>query len=177
MTQAPRQQREIDLKGVFEALERPLGLVDNAERRADMQRYVEAARIHLERSIFDVLSDVTAAVNDAGAGAHARLEYQGGRLFLVVEGAPEAEPATDTEPLFSVEGDVEKVTIRLPAELKELISQAANARGTSVNTWYVRELARTISRQVRDQVRDEQRQARRESRRGRSGLHGFVGRE
>jgi len=177
MTQAQRQQREIELKSVFEALERPLGLIDNAERRADMQRYVEAARIHLERAIFDVLSDVTSAVNDAGAGARARLEYQGGKLFLVVEAVQEAESGPEAEPLFSVEGDVEKVTIRLPGELKELISQAANLRGMSVNTWYVRELARTISRQVRDQVREGQREARQERRRGNRGLRGFVGRE
>jgi uncharacterized protein (DUF1778 family) len=72
---------------------------------------------------------------------------------------------------------VEKVTIRLPAELKELIAQAANLRGVSVNTWYVRELARTISRQVSDQVREEQREARHERRRANRGLRGFVGRD
>ncbi len=178
MTQAQRQQKEINLGGVFEALERPLGLVDNPDRRADMQRFVEAARVHLERAIFDVLSEVTTSVNDAGTGANARLEYQGGRLFLVVEPAAEPENGPESERLFTVEGDVEKVTIRLPAELKDLISQAANLRGVSLNSWYVRELARTISRQVRDQVRDEQRQSRHEQRRERRdsrGLHGFVG--
>ena len=36
MTQAQRQQREIDLSTVFEALERPLALIDSPERRADM---------------------------------------------------------------------------------------------------------------------------------------------
>jgi predicted HicB family RNase H-like nuclease len=175
MTQAPRQQRELNLNSVFEALERPLGLIDNPDRRADMQRYVEAARTHLERAIFDVLSDMATAVNEAGAGARARLEYQGGKLYLVVEGAPEEEPAPDAERLFSVEGDVEKVTIRLPSELKDLISQAANLKGVSVNNWYVRELARTISRDVRDQMREEVRRGRREERHGRSGLRGFVG--
>jgi predicted HicB family RNase H-like nuclease len=180
MTQQNRQQREIDLASVFEALERPLGLVDNPDRRADMQRFVEASRIHLERAVFDVLSNVTAAVNEAGTGARVHLEYLLGKLYLVVESAAEPENGPEAERLFSIEGDVEKVTIRLPGELKELISQAANMRGVSVNTWYVRELARTISRQVRDQMRDEQRQSRREQReerRGSRGLHGFVGRE
>jgi hypothetical protein len=177
MTQAQRQQKEINLDNVFQALERPLGLIDNPERRNDMQRYVESARIHLERAIFDVLSDITATVNEAGTGARARLEYQGGKLYLVVEGTVEEESAQEAERLFSVEGDVEKVTIRLPSELKDLISQAANLRGVSVNNWYVRELARTISRQVRDQVREEQRRNRREERHGSRGLHGFVGRD
>jgi hypothetical protein len=177
MTQAQRQQKEIELSPVFEALERPLALVDNPERRADMQRFVEAARIHLERSIFDILSEVASTVSEAGVGATVRLEYQGGRLFLVVEGTPEEANGPESERLFTVEGDVEKVTIRLPAELKDLISQAANLRGVSVNTWYVRELARTISRQVRDQVREEQREARHERRRASRGLRGYVGRD
>jgi hypothetical protein len=175
MTQAQRQQKEINLNNVFEALERPLGLVDNPDRRADMQRYVEAAKIHLERAIFDVLSEMAQAVNDAGAGARTRLEYQAGKLYLIVEGSPEEEAGPGAERLFSVEGDVEKVTIRLPGELKDLISQAANLRGVSLNNWYVRELARTISRQVRDQVREDQRQSRREQRHDRGGLRGFVG--
>jgi hypothetical protein len=173
MTQANRQQREIDLSRVFEALERPLGLIDNPERRADIQRYLESAKIHLERAMFDVLSDAVGLVNEAGVGTSARLEYQAGKLFLVVERATEAEE-TEAEPLFDIEGDMEKVTIRLPAELKELISQAANLRGLSVNAWYVRELARTISRQVRDEVRQQQRDARRQ-RRGSRSLRGFVG--
>jgi uncharacterized protein (DUF1778 family) len=69
---------------------------------------------------------------------------------------------------------MEKVTIRIPSELKDLISQAANLRGISVNNWYVRELGRTISRQVREQVREEQRRERHERRQSR-GLRGFVG--
>jgi hypothetical protein len=174
MTQAQSQQREIDLAPVFAALERPLALVDNPERRSDMQRFVEAARVHLERAIFDLLSEVTTAVNEAGAGARARLEYQGGKLFLVVQPAVEEENGGPQEPLFSVEGDMEKVTIRIPSELKDLISQAANLRGISVNNWYVRELGRTISRQVREQVREEQRRERHERRQSR-GLRGFVG--
>lgn len=174
MTQAQRQQKEINLNSVFEALEQPLGLIDSPERRSDMQRYVEAAKIHLERAIFDVLSEMATAVNEAGTGARVRLEYQAGKLYLVVEGTTEEEASPEPERLFSVEGDVEKVTIRLPTELKDLISQAANLRGVSLNNWYVRELARTISRQVRDQVREEQRRSRRGDRQNR-GLRGFVG--
>jgi predicted HicB family RNase H-like nuclease len=174
MTQAQGQQREIDLAPVFAALERPLALVDSPERRSDMQRFVEAARVHLERAIFDLLSEVTTAVNEAGAGARARLEYQAGKLFLVVQAVTEEDNGAGQEPLFSVEGDMEKVTIRIPSELKELISQAANLRGMSVNNWYVRELGRTISRQVRDQLREEQRRERQERRQSR-GLRGFVG--
>jgi hypothetical protein len=179
MTQAQRQQKPINLDAVFEALQRPLALVDSPERRADLQRFIESARLHLERAIFDLLSDAVATINEAGGGARARLEYQAGALNLVVEPTAEADNAGgDAEPAFNIEGDMEKVTIRIPAELKDLISHAANLGGVSMNSWYVRELARTISRQVRDQIREETRQNRPETRRGRRGgqsLRGFVG--
>jgi hypothetical protein len=177
MTQANRQQKEIDLGAVFAALERPLDLVDSPERKEQIARYLGSARISLERAMVDVLSDAVGLMNEAAQGARARLEYQAGKLYLVVEADVESEEA-EAPPVFDIEGDMEKVTIRLPAELKELISQAANLRGMSVNAWYIRELARTISRQAmreaHEQARDARREAREQRRGGRS-LHGFVG--
>ncbi len=179
MTQAQRQQQQIDLAQVFEALARPLGLVDSPERRADLQRYIDSARIHLERAVFDLLSSVVNTFNDAGTGARGRLEYEGGVLNLVVE-PTEDEASAEPEQPFSIEGDMEKVTIRIPADLKELIDRAASVRGVSVNRFYIGELARSISRQVREQVREDVREARREGRHerrhgGGSSLRGYVG--
>ncbi len=187
MTQADGQQREIRLDSVFDALRQPLGLIDNPDRRADIERYVESARIFLERAMFDVISDAVAAFNEAGGG-RARLEYRGGTLYLVVEPTAE-ESAGEPEATFNIEGDMEKVTIRIPRELKDLIDRAAGGRGVSINSWYIRELARVISRQVRDQARTDYHEARREYREARreerserhqgggGSLHGFVGKD
>ncbi len=41
----------------------------------------------------------------------------------------------------------EFIKARLPSELKDLIGQAAQLRGLSQNSWYLRELARAIARQ------------------------------
>ena len=144
MTQAQGQRKTIDIGAVFEALEQPLGLVDNPERRAETQRYIEMTRIHLERAIFDLVSSAVEAVNDAEGNIEARLEYQDGGLTLVVDPVSLEEDEGDAEQLFSVDGDVEKVTIRLPAELKDLVGEAANLRGVSVNTWYIKELANAV---------------------------------
>src|SRR3972149_4684078 len=65
MTQAKSQH--IDLSAVFEALERPLGLVEDPERRSALQRYLGSARVHLERAVFDLPSGAVEAVNEAGA--------------------------------------------------------------------------------------------------------------
>jgi uncharacterized protein (DUF1778 family) len=177
---AQRTQTPIDLGGVFEALERPLGLVEDLERRAAFQRYLDSARIHLERSIFDLLAKTVEAVNEAGSNVKARLEYQGGALHLVVDPVAE-EATTEHERVFNIGDEVEKVTIRIPAELKELIAQAANLRGTSINSWYIRELARSVrdvAREFRQDERREERDQRREERQSRRGsLRGFVGRE
>ena len=43
-----------------------------------------------------------------------------------------------------LEGDVEKITIRIPAELKDLAQQAASKAGTSANTWFIKALARAV---------------------------------
>ncbi len=170
MTQAHGQRKTIDIGAVFEALEQPLGLVDNPERRGETQRYIEMTRIHLERAIFDVVSSAVEAVNDAEGNIEARLEYQDGGLTLVVDPVSSEDDEGETEQLFSVDGDVEKVTIRLPAELKDLVGEAANLRGVSVNTWYIKELAAAVrnaaARAGQEAIQDATRQAR-ESGRGR----------
>jgi len=173
MTQADRQQ-DIDLNAVFDALQRPLALIDSPERRAEIERYVEAARIHLERAIFDLLSRIVESINEA-SGANAHLRYEAGVLRLVVESreAPEAEG----EPIFAADADMEKVTIRLPKDLKDLIDQAASLRGSSANAWYIRELGRTVARFVRDEAQREDDLRRPGRHRWRPGgsLRGFVG--
>jgi predicted DNA binding CopG/RHH family protein len=159
---AQRQQTLINLEAVFEALERPLALVEDEQRRASFQRYLVSVRIHLERSILDLLAGAVQAVNEAEANVRARLEYQAGTLHLVVEPAEE-EAAADQDRLFNIDDEVEKVTIRLPSELKDLISQAASSRGVSINSWYIRELAnavRNISRELRQNERRQEREVR-----------------
>lgn len=168
------QQVKIDLETVFTALEGPLALVDNSERRDEFRRYLDAARLHLERSIFDLFSIAVEAVNEAGANVSVRLQYQTGALHLVVEPIAQ-EAGNEQDPLSAIGDEVEKVTIRLPAELKELISQAASLRGMSINSWYVRELARVV-RELSRQLQHEERHQEREERQGRRDrLRGFIG--
>ena len=167
---------EIDLGPLLAGLEQPLQLIGDAETRERLQAYINAARPQVERAAFDVLSQVVNAFNDANPEQRARLEYANGALHVRVEAAQDGEP----EPSFS-DSDLEKVTLRLPKELKELIDMAAGRHGISANNWYVRELSRTIARHVRESMRESAREERHEGRRrgfyrGRGGgLQGFVG--
>src|SRR5438105_15140371 len=110
------QEKNLELEKVYESLRQPLGLVENPERRADLERLVESSRIYLERALFALLIDVVQTVNAAEGGVRARLEYLPEGAKLVV--GPTAESANEGEHTFDPLGEIEKVTIRLPNELK-----------------------------------------------------------
>ena len=175
MTSEPRRT-EIDLGPLLAGLEQPLQLISDADTRDRLQAYINAARPQVERAAFDVLSQAVNAFNDANPEQRAHLEYGDGALHVRMEAASDSEPA----PAFD-DSDLEKVTLRLPKELKELIDMAAGRHGISANNWYVRELSRTIARQVHNAMREAGREDRRDGRRrgfyrGRGGsLQGFVG--
>ena len=137
---------EIDVAPLLEALAGPLPLIDNGDRRADIARYLASVQVFLERASQELIANLVAEINAAGGRSELRLEHRGRGFGVVVEPAG-AEP--EPEPTFNTDADLdfEKVTIRLPGELKDLISQAANLKGLSQNSWYLRELARAISRQ------------------------------
>ena len=143
---------EFRTDAVFEALRQPLALVDDADRRQAFERYVEAARFPLERAVFDLLSSLVAAVDSAVQERYrVRLTYRGGALELHVDpvavsserSVPPPEPAPG-EWTFS-DGEMEKITIRIPGELKDVVTRAASSAGLSANSWFVRALSRSVS--------------------------------
>lgn len=138
----------VDITALSDSLKAALPLIDNPERRADIERYLASTQLLLERGVHNLLAGVVQQINEAN-GPTLRLEYTGAGLSIVVEPAETPPPQPEPEPAFTadIEGDFEKVTIRLPSELKDLIGQAAQLRGLSQNSWYLRELARAIARQ------------------------------
>ena len=164
---------EFTTESIFEALKSPLAVVDSPERRTQLEDYVEAARLPLERSVFDLLSNFAEAV-DSEVSSHYQvaLSYRPGVLDLQVRAS---EPAEQPEETWSLaEGEVEKITLRIPAELKDLASEAAAKSGLSVNSWFVRVLARAL----RSAEEPEERHRRRGRRGGRGRrLTGWVGPE
>jgi hypothetical protein len=133
---------ELNIDPVFDALKRPLALIDNEERRAQAEAYVDAARPQLERAVFDLMSQLVQSIDERVAEQfRIRLAYRPGGLALEIE---EKVQDGDEERWSTLEGDVEKITIRIPAELKDLVTQAAARAGTSANSWFVKALARAI---------------------------------
>ena len=139
---------EFRTDAVFEALKSPLALVEDPEKRQAFERYVEAARSSLERAVFDLLSEMVTAVEARVSDRYRlRLSYRPGALSLDVEPAPRAAGDASAEADLSDltgDGETEKITIRIPAELKDLATQAASAAGLSANSWFVRAMARSL---------------------------------
>jgi hypothetical protein len=164
----------IGLSGVVEALRGPLGLVEDAERRQAVERYVEAARLPVERAVADLMLAVTTAVGDAVA-EHYRVRLVYGPDGLDVDVEPrEPEPAPSADADWSA-GSTDKITIRIPSELKEEVTRAAHAAGVSVNAWLLRAAAAGVRRPSLDE-RHREHVARRQDRRGSGGrLTGWIG--
>ncbi len=169
---------EIHTEPVFDALKQPLALIESDERRRAIETYIDTARTQLERAVYDLMSQVAQAVDERVANHYrVRLAYRPGGLTVEVD----EKTGNGEEARYSaLEGDVEKITIRIPAELKDLAQQAASKAGTSANTWFVKALARAV-RNIEVQTAppppgwsEEGRGRRREHGRG-SRLSGWVG--
>lgn len=165
---------EFTTETIFEALKGPLGVIDDEERRAKIESYVEAARLPLERSVFDLLSEFAREVNNnVSSHYEVTLGYEPGVLNLEVREREPSEPPEETWTL--AEGEVEKITLRIPAELKDLATQAAAKASLSVNAWFVRVLARALrSAEAPEPPEHRQRGHRRAGRVGRR-LTGWIG--
>jgi len=161
----------VDIAGLRAALQQPLGFVELSEKRDAIQGYLDSIDVFLERAVIDFLASLAQAVNEGESELSARVEYrQQGPCFVIEmnQEAPEVETTSFAE------GDLEKITIRVPRDLKSMIDRLASGEGVSANSWYIRELARTLRRFGRDQAQAEVRVRRRGNR---SSLRGFVGNE
>lgn len=160
---------------IFEALKEQLKVIDNPERQQQIKDYIEAARVNVERSVFDLLSQFAEAVNqEVSAHYEVSLNYRPGVLDLSVKARDVAEP--DGEVWSVSDGEVEKITIRVPSELKEMASEAAKKASLSANSWFVRQLSRALRSSEIDVHVESQEHRRHGRRKGRgSKLSGWVG--
>jgi hypothetical protein len=166
---------ELPIQPVFDALKQPLALIEDDERRRAIETYIEAARLPLERAVYDMLSQVVSTVDERVAAHYKlRLSYSPAGLALDVD---EKAPNGGEEAQWSAEGDVEKITIRIPAELKDLATQAAQRAGTSANTWFIKALARALRNMDAPPAPPPSWRSEHEHGRGRHGskLSGWVG--
>lgn len=168
---------EYTTERIFDSLHQPLTLVEEG-RREEFARYVESARYPLERAVFDLLAAFTEDVDrQIAAHYHLSLAYRPGAVEPRVEPrAPAAQPPAGEAELLTGEGETEKITIRIPAPLKDLVTQAAAEAGVSVNTWIIRVLAGALRSTWRGDT-EPRHHAQREHRGRGQRLSGWIGDE
>lgn len=165
----------VRIESILEAFDHALDLVEDEQQRDRFSRVIAASRASVERAVDDLVAEVTSDINEAlGDEVQVDLSYGADGISVDVTQAPADDDDDADETLSLSEGETEKLTLRLPAELKDRATGAAAEGGYSLNAWIVRVLARELARD----------RGRRGRRRGRAGsadrgrgaqLRGWIG--
>jgi hypothetical protein len=136
---------QIRIEGILEAFDEALELVEDEQQRERFARVLAASRASVERSVHELVAGVAEEVNEAlGDRVQVNLTY-GSEGATINVSAPPLEEDEDDETLSFRGDEVEKLTLRLPPELKERATGAAAQAGVSLNSWIVRVLARELA--------------------------------
>ena len=104
--------------------------------------------------LLEALSDATAEITGKLPSGSVELRLRGRDVqFVVSEAAPPpaaAAPVATPEP----EGDITRITLRLPETLKDAIETAAGAAAISVNAWLVRAISAAVTGPTPTPTRD-----------------------
>lgn len=135
----------IRIEGILEAFDEAIELVEDEAQRERFARVLAASRAAVERSVHELVASVAEDVNEAlGDRVQVNLTYGSEGATIDVSAPPFEEDEDDGT--LSFRGDeVEKLTLRLPPELKERATGAAAQAGVSLNSWIVRVLARELA--------------------------------
>lgn|SRR5690606_4165147 len=105
-----------------------------------------SARLCLMEALSDAAEEVTAKLGTASV--EVRLRGRDADLVvtdLVTEPDPAPAPTGPSPTGSDGSGEVARITLRLPEELKEAVERAASGEGISVNAWLVRAIGAAVS--------------------------------
>jgi hypothetical protein len=128
------------------------------EARALAQRLTAPMDAAVRLTLLEALSSAAAEITRELAPGSVDLRLRGGEPEFVVSAppadhvggagvAPDAgdEPA-GAPPVAASEGNVARINLRLPDQLKSRVEQAADREGLSINAWLVRAVAAAVER-------------------------------
>src|SRR5262245_30466291 len=131
----------MELTPYLEALRRDLDAAA-APGGPDITRAAELIGGSLEAStrllLLEALSDAAAESTTKLGGSSVEVRLRGREAQFVVTQEQAAPAAPGPAPAPTPEGDLTRITLRLPEGLKEAVERAAAAEGISVNAWLVR---------------------------------------
>jgi len=136
----------MELTPYLEGLQRDLASAA-AVGGPDVQRAADLLGTAIEASgrlfLLEALSDAAAEITSKLGSSTVEVRLRGREAQFVVSevAAPAAATATPTEP----EGDITRITLRLPEGLKDAVEAAAAALSMSVNAWLVRAITSAVA--------------------------------
>jgi hypothetical protein len=100
-----------------------------------------SVRLVIMDALSEAADEITAALRDTAV----EIRLRGQEPHIVVtdtvrDTPPEPPPSADTE----ADGDLARITLRLPGPLKNAVEQAAASAGISVNSWLVRSVRQSL---------------------------------
>jgi hypothetical protein len=139
----------VDLTPYLDALRSEL-MAAAAPGGPDLGRAAEMLSGPLEVSarlaLLEVLSDATAEITAQLSAASVEVRLRGRDAELIVtEVAEPAALVAEAVPV-NLDGDLARLTLRMPEPLKERVEAIAAADGVSVNAWLVRAIAEVAGR-------------------------------
>jgi hypothetical protein len=102
-----------------------------------------SARLTLMEVLADAAAEITTRLGSATI--EVRLRGRDAELVVTELAAAEEEPVAPAPPVPET-GDLARITLRLPEQLKDQAEHAASAEGVSVNAWLVRAVATALRR-------------------------------
>lgn len=129
----------MDLSPYLESLRRDLAAAaapggESVARTADLLTGALDASARL--CLIEVLADATAEITSKLDGPVVEVRLRGREADLVVTAAEPYQQMPPTPPAAGPDGgDLTRLTLRLPEQLKESVERAASAEGVSVNSW------------------------------------------
>jgi hypothetical protein len=143
----------MDLTPYLDGLRRDLASASAAAAAgsAEVSRAAELLAGSLDASarlcLMEALADAAAEVTTKLGTATVDVRLRGREADLVVTPIDHGEPApaTGASPPPDGAGDVTRITLRLPEQLKEAVERAAATEGISVNAWLVRAIWSAVS--------------------------------
>lgn len=140
----------IDIAPILAAFDDALALIEDGEQRSRLQRVLRAAGPAVEAAAVGLVRSAAAEVNDASGGTvSAEVVYTADGPELRVEALSPMEPASTPPDLEFDASEIERLTLRLPAELKEIAAIAAEQAGVSLNAWLTRVVSQEAGRRGR----------------------------
>ncbi|MGA8112077.1 MAG: toxin-antitoxin system HicB family antitoxin [Actinocatenispora sp.] len=129
-----------NLRRDLEASAAPGG--DDVRRAADLLAGSLEAATRL--SLLEALSDAAAEITTKLEHTSVEVRLRGRAADFVVSDATPAAPPPTPPAADAEAGDVARITLRLPEQLKGAVERAATAEGISVNAWLVRAIGSAV---------------------------------